>query len=155
MGDYDEPVYTDYNEYETVFFEDYKIFIEDPDEEPEPIEELPDQWISNNQDTLYQLYNELKEMSQLNHIFETLTFPELCDYMDYTMHVDEPDYYDFSSTDIDPPPMTKRCTFKQFCGKHYSTIYSVYNYIHRNYPFKCGSFEGFMSFVYNTSLHRN
>jgi hypothetical protein len=155
MGEYDEPVYTDYNEYETVYFEDYKIFIEDAEELPVVHEELPDQWISNNQDILYNLYLELKEMSQLNHVFETLTFPELCDYFDYTEHVHEIDTYDFSELEIDPPPARRtRLTFKQFCGRHYITLHSLYEYIGRIYNFKCGSFEGFMNFAFMSSLHR-
>jgi hypothetical protein len=155
MSEYIDQHYTDHNEYETVVFEDYKIYIVNEEENETQFEELPDQWISDNQNTLLKLYDELKDMSYMNNLFQTLTFSEMCDFFDYTNVYTELDFYDFNEHIDDFPPVRRGrlMTFKQFCGHNYSTIMSIYNYIHRNYTFTCGSFEGFMGFVYENSLH--
>lgn len=151
MSEYIEPVIVDNNEYEIVVFEDFKIKLYNEEEEyTQENEELPDQWISDNQDMLYCLYQDIKQMSQLNHIFENLSYSELCDYFDYTEHYDEHDTFSFNDAWNDSVPYKrgKLMSFKQFCSYHYSTLMSLYNYIDNMYPVKVGPFEGFMEFAY-------
>lgn len=159
MNEYDEPVTVDNNEYETVIFEDYKIkFLNEDSDYDSEIEHssLPDQWISDNQDMLFDLYKEIKSISQLNSIFEQLEYSDVCDYFDYTQHCTEYDYYDFNNpwNDSVPYKKGKLLTFKQFCSYHYSTLMSLYNYIDSMYPVKVGTFEGFMEFAYIYSRHK-
>tara|TARA_B100001094_G_scaffold197963_1_gene192071 strand:+ start:860 stop:1333 length:474 start_codon:yes stop_codon:yes gene_type:complete len=149
MGDqYEcEDYHQDYNEYEHIIFDDYKIHTYNSDDEEieNENENLPDAWISNNQDKILKIYEDIKGKSYYNGLLGNLKFPDLCQYLD-TNEFEQSHYFMKWFRKCAQGPQG-HLSFQQFCVLYEQDIYNLYNDLKRN-SYDWGTFEIFSGFIY-------
>lgn len=76
----------DYNDYETLYFTERGVEILPEDEHCDEEEEHPEDWISNHDDELFQLYKDFKESFQY---FQKLSYNDLCYFIASEVYTEE------------------------------------------------------------------
>tara|TARA_B100001094_G_scaffold332711_1_gene405993 strand:+ start:4434 stop:4901 length:468 start_codon:yes stop_codon:yes gene_type:complete len=143
------------NEYEQIYIVDNEIYLNNPTDTLNT-DILPDQWISDNQDEIYTIYQDLLHKSPLyDNLLNKLSFPSLCDYYNYALNdnsVDTINWNDIYDIEI-PARNIKFCrTFKEWAAYYVYHMYDLYNYLRNVYNFKLTSFEIFMDFCYDNTF---
>tara|TARA_B100001094_G_scaffold332518_1_gene404974 strand:+ start:827 stop:1300 length:474 start_codon:yes stop_codon:yes gene_type:complete len=142
-----EDYHHDYNEYDHIIFNDYKIHVYNSDEEEiceYEYDDLPDAWISMNQEKILKIYEDINEKSDYNGIFGNLKFSSLCQYLD----TNEFEQEHFFMKWFRRSPPQGHISFQQFCVLYEQDIFDIYNYLKRNYSYDWGTFEIFSGFSY-------
>lgn len=103
-----------------------------------------DRWISNNQDNIMSIYEELIDKSYYNDIFTKLTFDKLCDYLEdsrgykrkYDVNIDDFKMYGLKNPSVEEWAMFYRSDilflFANYRAYNFGTLYDFINFCYEN-----------------------
>ena len=153
-------IYDDYsvlreNEYDYIVFEHNTVneYTEEESSEVTDIEPEEDQWVEDNFDNIYELYQDIKNNNHLTGFFDKLNLHELISYWYYTNveKMDMKDQYDWN-TDQEQLMFKKCDTCKKFVSTYSKELVNFYNYLSYVSCYDFGSIEIFMCFVYDNTF---
>ena len=155
------------NDYDTLHFDASRILLvsEDDTEQESPTDSakrifdvMPDHWISEHQDILLDIHDDVIKMSQMTTLLDGLDFQTFCEYMEY-VNVYAADMQD--TCDWDNPnvldhvckmPRKRNPTFKQFVAHYLEELLELYGYLLRtNEYYDFGCFECFIELCHQYS----
>ena len=125
--------------------------LEKTKESNEDFESLPDYWISLHQTFFYKLFTDLKNKSFYNALFDTLTFPDLCEYLeDVHLNPSKSKYnwidcnkYKFKIYNLKFP------SFRDWVSFFIEDLMFLYESLSSSFDFGC--FDRFIAFAFNNS----
>ena len=153
MSEYLDDSILDPNEYDQVVFDDGRVYIYNSESEEEEVDAYlsPEDWISENEAVLQELYTDFKEFP----LGEKATYSDLCEYIyygeiivgksDIDVWISEATNYAYKMPNLKHPSM------KEFAAHYFHEIIDIYTFLDRNSDFCIGPCEDFIDFLYINS----
>ena len=151
---YDDIIYD--NEYDDIIFEGGNVIIQDKEQDEFTDNYLPDHWISEQYDIIYEMYCDIRHQGYYTSLCDNLKFSQLCEFIE-EMHYNSYYYRDTCNwcTNIVREYAYKssklRPKFKQWSQHFLIELFDLFMYLNNLYTYDLGGFEVFMDFAYRYS----
>ena len=132
------------NEYDVIILNQQDSFQEHSDEDI-------DEWMTENDDSIYKSYQEIQQISRYTGLFDKLTYPVWCQFSEDCTQIPQRDEYNWN-VDLDEFPVYEKKfnpTYKQWLSSNLNDLQTMFNYV--KLIIYIDGFEHFSELAYTVS----